>query len=66
MFEDVTTADLLGHLRAFDFDDLPAHEHGHTRIEAIKSLDRAVRAAQAEQIGQIIELHRERAAQAPP
>lgn len=62
MFEDVATTDLLGHLRAFDFDDLPTHEHGYARIEAIKSLDRAVRAAQAEQIGQIIELHRERAA----
>jgi hypothetical protein len=60
MFEDVATTDLLGQVRAYDFDADPVHECGANRIDAITALDRVIREAQAEQCAQIAALHRDR------
>ncbi|NRQ49878.1 HNH endonuclease signature motif containing protein [Aeromicrobium stalagmiti] len=61
MFEDVATADLLGHVRAHDFAGEPTLEVDAVRVDAIRELDRTIRAAQAEQVRQVALLHRERA-----
>ncbi len=60
MFTEVATEDLLREVRAYDFEAEPAHEFGASRIDAIVGLDRAIRAAQAEQLAQIAALHQER------
>ncbi len=57
MFTEVATEDLLREVRAYDFEGEPAHEFGASRIDAIVGLDRAIRAAQAEQLAQIAALH---------
>ncbi|MEJ7636091.1 HNH endonuclease [Aeromicrobium sp.] len=62
MFTEVAAKDLLREVRAHDFGSDPVHEAGANRIDAITALDRAIRAAQAEQLIQIAELHRERSA----
>lgn len=53
MFEDVAAEDVLGHVRAVDLGLAPVVERGGARIDAITALDRAIRAAQAEQAKQI-------------
>lgn len=60
MFEATSTESLLTEVRGHDFGAEPVLEAGHSRIEAIKGLDRLIRAAQAEQVGQIAALHAER------
>ena len=60
MFTEVATEDLLREVRAYDFAGEPVHEFGASRIDAITGLDRAIRAAQAEQLAQIAALHAER------
>ncbi|AXT86588.1 HNH endonuclease [Aeromicrobium sp. A1-2] len=62
MFEAVATADLLTEVRAHDFTSDPIHEAGGNRIDAVREIDRAVRALQAEQATQIAALHAERSA----
>ncbi|MDQ3158227.1 MAG: HNH endonuclease [Actinomycetota bacterium] len=62
MFENVAAGDLLTAVRAHDFDH---HDDylGADHIDAIKAMDRVVRAAQAEQARHIAELDRLRATQ---
>ena len=60
MFSEVAAEDLLREVRAYDFEAEPEHEFGASRIDAIVGLDRAIRAAQAEQLAQIAALHDER------
>ena len=60
MFTEVATEDLLREVRAHDFEGDAVHEFGANRIDAIKALDRAIRAAQAEQLAQIAALVEER------
>ncbi|MCW2829932.1 MAG: endonuclease [Aeromicrobium sp.] len=60
MFEASPTGRLIDEVRAHDFAADPVHECGAGRIDAIKALDRAIRAAQAEQARQIAALHAER------
>ena len=60
MFETASTESLLGRVRSYDFSGDPVHEFGATRIDAIRELDRAVRAAQAEQVIQVAALLAER------
>ena len=60
MFTQVATEDLLREVRSYDFGAEPVHEFGAARIDAITALDRAIRAAQAEQLAQIAALHDER------
>ena len=60
MFETARAESLLGQVRALDVDDVPVVERGHLRIEAVKALDVAIRAAQAEQASQIAALLDER------
>ncbi len=56
MFETTSTETLLGQVRSHDFDAEPVIERGATRIDAIRELDRAIRAAQAEQVVQVAAL----------
>ena len=60
MFETAPTDTLLGRVRSYDFSGDPVHEAGANRIDAIRQLDRLIRAAQAEQTAQIGALHTER------
>ena len=60
MFTEVATEDLLREVRSYDFGNEPVHEFGASRIDAITALDRAIRAAQAEQLAQIAALVEER------
>ncbi|MET1037261.1 MAG: HNH endonuclease [Aeromicrobium sp.] len=60
MFEATATEDLLREVRRHDFDADPVLEAGHSRIEAIREIDRGIRALQAEQVHQIGELYAER------
>jgi hypothetical protein len=60
MFTEVAIEDLLREVRSHDFGADPVHEFGANRIDAITALDRAIRAAQAEQLAQIAALHSER------
>ncbi len=60
MFETAPTETVLGQVRAHDFGEDPVLERGYHRVEAIKGLDRLIRAAQAEQLAQIAGLHDER------
>ncbi|MET0930399.1 MAG: hypothetical protein ABWX74_12830 [Aeromicrobium sp.] len=61
MFEATATEDLLREVRAHDFDADPVLEVGHNRVEAIREIDRGIRALQAEQVHQIGALYAERA-----
>ena len=63
MFEAVAATDLLGELRAHDFDSDPVHECGASRIDAIVAFDRVAAAAKAGQLRQIADLYAERVAQ---
>jgi hypothetical protein len=60
MFEATATEDLLREVRAHDFDADPVLDAGRTRIDAIRELDRGIRALQAEQVRQVGELYAER------
>ncbi len=60
MFETTATGSLLEEVRAYDFASDPVTSCGANRIDAIRELDRAIRAAQAEQVAQIAALHVER------
>ncbi|MET0927923.1 MAG: DUF222 domain-containing protein [Aeromicrobium sp.] len=60
MFETTPAGSVLEEVRAHDFDADPVLEAGHNRIDAIRELDRTIRAAQAEQVQQIGELYAER------
>lgn len=60
MFETTPVESLLGVVRGLDVDDVSVVERGHLRIEAVKALDVAIRAAQAEQASQIAALLDER------
>lgn len=62
MFEAAPVGRLLDDVRAFDFGHEPVVERGGARIDAIRELDRAIRAAQAEQVAQIGALLDERSA----
>ena len=61
MFTEVAAEDVLWEVRGHDFGADPTHEFGASRIDAITALDRVIRAAQAEQLAQIVALHEERA-----
>ena len=63
MFEAVPATDLLGELRAHDFDGDLAYEWGASRIDAIVAFDRVAAAAKAGQLRQIADLYAERVAQ---
>ncbi|KAA1373639.1 HNH endonuclease signature motif containing protein [Aeromicrobium fastidiosum] len=60
MFETAPTDAVLAHVRGFDFSGEPAHECGAARVDAVRELDRIIRAAQAEQATQIAALIDER------
>jgi hypothetical protein len=60
MFEATSTETLLGEVRAHDFEAAPALGADADRIDAVVALDRLIRAAQAEQVRQIADLHRDR------
>jgi hypothetical protein len=60
MFETTATGSLLEEVRAYDFGSDPVAGCGANRIDAIRELDRSIRAAQAEQVAQIAALHAER------
>lgn len=60
MFETTSAGSLLEQVRAYDFASDPVTGCGANRVDAIRELDRAIRAAQAEQTAQIAALHKER------
>jgi hypothetical protein len=60
MFEATPAGRLLDEVRAHDFDADSVLEAGHNRIDAIREIDRGIRALQAEQTHQIGELYAER------
>jgi hypothetical protein len=60
MFEATPAGRLLDEVRAHDFDADPVLEVGYNRVEAIREIDRGIRALQAEQVHQIGELYAER------
>jgi len=60
MFEATPAGRLLDDVRAHDFDVDPVLDAGHHRIDAIREIDRGIRALQAEQVHQIGELYAER------
>jgi len=62
MFEAMSTGRLLDEVRGYNFDAEEIVTRGSTRIDAIRELDRTIRAAQAEQISQIAALLDERTA----
>lgn len=61
MFTEVAATAVLDEVRGHDFGSDPEHEFSANRIDAITALDRVIAAAQAEQLRQIADLHRERA-----
>ncbi|EFQ82356.1 hypothetical protein HMPREF0063_12518 [Aeromicrobium marinum DSM 15272] len=60
MFEDVDATGVLAAVRAHDHASAPLHEGGASRVDAIGALDRLIRAAQAEQVRQILGLYEAR------
>ena len=56
MFEATPAGRLLDDVRAHDFDVDPVLDAGHHLIDAIREIDRGIRALQAEQVHQIGEL----------
>jgi len=62
MFTETAPEAVLAEVRGHDFGAHPGPRFGANRIDAIVALDRAISAAQAEQMAQIAALHAERAA----
>src|SRR5689334_17719849 len=62
MFTETAPEAVLAEVREHDFGADPVHGFGASRIDAIVALDRAISAAQAEQMAQIAALHAERVA----
>ena len=60
MFEATATENLLREVRAHDFQTDAVLDAGRHRIDAIRELDRGIRALQAEQVRQVGQLYAER------
>lgn len=60
MFETAPTDSVLAAVRGHDFAADPVTHHGRHRIDAIRELDRGIRALQAEQVAQVAALLDER------